>query len=150
MRLEYLCDFEGVFTSKPVMVAPYSAREGAGYAEGEGRFTGERLSGSARWSNFPRRRADGAMLPDMRGVITTPEGAPILFVIEGLTLWVGAPDASVGSQLFHLTFTAEDERYAWLNNAVCVMEGKLDATIAPGRGNLGAAHIYRLVNELVS
>lgn len=150
MRLEWLCDFEGSFTSKPVMVAPFGAQGGDGFAEGEGRFTGERLSGSARWFNFPHRRPDGAMLPDMRGVITTPEGALALFVIEGLTLWEETPAGRVGNQLFHITFTAEDERYAWLNNAVCVMEGKVDPNIGPGRGSLGAAHIYQLVNELVS
>lgn len=146
MRLEHLCDFEGIFTSAPALVRPFGTEEGGGYSEGEGRFSGPRLSGAAHWSNFPHRRSDGAMLPDMRGSITTPEGAYVLFTFQGLTVWTGP----AGNQLFHVTFMADDERYRWLNNAVCVMEGKIDATIAPGRGSLGASHVYILVNELMA
>jgi uncharacterized protein DUF3237 len=150
MRLEHLCDFEGAFTSVGALVRPFGTEEGGGYSEGEGRFSGARLSGSARWSNFPRRRSDGAMQPNMRGVITTPDGASVLFTFRGLTVWTGGPNDGAGNQLFHVTFMADDERYRWLNNAVCVMEGKLDPTIAPGRGSLGASHIYMLVNDLLA
>lgn len=151
MRLEHVCDFEGAFSGGPmVLVHLGGGQEGAAYAQGEGRFSGSRLSGSARWTNTPRQRADGAMLPEMRGVITTQDGATVLFTFTGLTVWEGSPTGRVGNQLFHVTFMADDERYQWLNNAVCVLEGKMDPTIAAGRGNQGAAHIYRLINDLLA
>lgn len=150
MRLEHLCDFEGVFGSAPAMVQPAGGQEGLGFAQGEGSFSGARLSGSARWSNFPRRRGDGAMQPDMRGVITTADGATVLFTFSGLTVWERAAAGPVGNQLFHVTFMADDARYSWLNNAVCVMEGKLDPTIAPGHGSQGASRVYRLINDLLA
>ena len=34
---------------------------------------------------------------------------------------------SVGRQLLLALFESEDDRYAWLNNAVCVAEGAIDA-----------------------
>ncbi len=149
MRLEHLCDFEGAFTSAGALLRPFGGQEGVGFSQGEGRFTGERLSGSAGWFNVPRRRSDGAMIPDMRGAITTPDGVTVLFTFSGLTLWERASSGPVGNQLFHVTFMADDARYEWLNNAVCVMEGKIDATIAPGHGSQGASRIYRLINDLL-
>lgn len=151
MRLEHICNFEGTFSGPPApLTRPFGGQEGVGFAQGEGRFTGERLSGAARWTNTPRRRGDGAMLPDMRGAITTAEGATVLFTFTGLTLWENSSAGPVGNQLFHVGFMADDERYAWLNNAVCVLEGRMDPSIAQGRGTLGASHIYRLVNDLMA
>lgn len=151
MRLEHIGDFEGTFSGPPApLTQPFGGQEGAGYSQGEGRFTGERLSGTALWTNTPRRRGDGAMLPDLRGVITTTDGATVLFTFTGLTLWERAADGPVGNQLFHVTFMADSERYMWLNNAVCVLEGKMDPTIAAGRGTQGASHIYRLINDLLA
>lgn len=150
MRLEYLCDFAGTFTRPPAQVRLGSGGEAVGFSEGEARFSGERLNGEARWANFPSRRADGAMRPDMRGVITTSDGASIFFTFSGLTRWVESPAGLVGDQLFHVTFMADDARYQWINDAVCVMEGKIDPNIAPGRGSLGASRIYRLSNDLLA
>jgi hypothetical protein len=148
MRLEHLCDFEGAFTSEPVMARSIGGQEGMGYVQGEGRFSGERLSGAARWTNTPRRRGDGAMSPDLRGAITTGDGASVLFRFTGLTLWEQASSGLAGNQLFHVSFMAEDARYAWLNDAVCVLEGKIDPVIGAGRGSLGVARVYRLINDL--
>jgi hypothetical protein len=61
------------------------ARQGVG----DGTVTGERLSGGVQWSNQPRRRGDGTMLPDARGVITTHEGAEVFFDLTGRTVFVG-------------------------------------------------------------
>ena len=149
MRLEHLCDFVGVFSGVSTMVRP-AGGEGVGFSEGEGRFSGERLSGVARWANFPRVRADGAARPDMRGAITTPDGATVLFSFSGLMRWEETPAGRAGNQLFHVTFMADDIRYQWLNDAVCVMEGKLDPTLAPGHGSLGGSPIYRLINDLLA
>ena len=43
-----------------------------------------RLSARYRAANFPRRRVDGALKPDFRGVLETDDGATILFHWEGL------------------------------------------------------------------
>jgi hypothetical protein len=149
MRLEQICEFEGTFSGAPAMVRPAGGQEAVGYSQGEGRFRGERLSGAAHWTNTPRRRGDGAMQPDLRGALTTSDGATVLFAFTGLTLWERAATGVVGNQLFHVTFMADDERYTWLNDAVCVMEGRIDPNIGAGRGSLGASPIYRLVNELM-
>ena len=66
-------------------------REGMAGAEGrsfliaEGRAEG-RLSARYRAANFPRRRADGALEPEFRGVLETDDGATILFHWEGLAM----------------------------------------------------------------
>jgi hypothetical protein len=79
MRLDYLCDMDLTHRSqsfgKFVLVRPYGSEEGAGYGEGEGTVRGDRLQGTAIWANSSRRRSDGAMLPDVHGVIQTDDGA---------------------------------------------------------------------------
>jgi hypothetical protein len=56
------------------IVSPYGSDEGIGYGEGHGTATGL-VEGSVVWANYPRRRSDGRMLPDVRGLITTTDGA---------------------------------------------------------------------------
>ena len=41
------------------------------YVEGDGAVSGARLAGELRWTNHPRRRADGTWLPSFEGVIKT-------------------------------------------------------------------------------
>ena len=66
------------------------------------------------------------MLPHARGVITTDDGAEVLFDLAGRTVFVDRAGEEVGRQLVMILFEAEDDRYAWLNNAVCVGDGILD------------------------
>ena len=91
MRLDHLCDMELMYRpesfGKFVLIRPYGGEEGAGYGEGEGTVKGERLRGTARWANYPRRRSDGAMLPDVHGVIQTDDRAHVLFSLRGRTVW---------------------------------------------------------------
>jgi hypothetical protein len=47
------------------------------------------LRGTVVWSNYPRRRADGRMLPNVRGLITTQDGASILFEFRGRMIFGG-------------------------------------------------------------
>jgi hypothetical protein len=53
------------------------------YVEGDGRLFGDRISGAVRWTNHPRRRADGTWLPSFEGVIKTEDEAEILLWING-------------------------------------------------------------------
>jgi hypothetical protein len=45
--------------------------------------------GTGVWSNYPRRRTDGRMLPNVRGLITTQDGASILFEFRERTIFEG-------------------------------------------------------------
>ena len=129
MRLEHLCDLELIYREMPglgtkfVLVQPYGTEEGSGYGEGDGQVSGTRLSGSLRWVNHPHRRSDGTMLPDAHGVILTGDGATLLFSLQGRTMFVG----DQGQQLLRVLFETEAERYRWLNSALCVLEGQIDA-----------------------
>jgi Protein of unknown function (DUF3237) len=140
VRLDPLCELELAYRNL-VNVKPYGGGDGASYGEGEGTATGERLSGTARWSNHPKRRNDGVYLPDAHGVIETEDGASVLFHMRGRT-WFNEED--VGRQNLVLTFESDHDRYRWLNNEVCVAEGIFDLD-----RNALKAHVHVCVNELV-
>jgi hypothetical protein len=129
VRLEQLCTFdwgydEDVRVPSPgyVLVSAYDGAEGAAYGEGRGSASG-RIAGSVVWSNYPHRRSDGRMLPNVRGLVTTGDGASIVFELRGRTVFVeGDP---TGRQSLVGWFEAEDERYRWLNDVVCIAEGRI-------------------------
>jgi hypothetical protein len=150
MHLTHLCDIELTFDSDPVLVRPYGSEEGTAYGQGIGIVTGERLRGTVRWTNFPHRRSDGAMLPNLTGAIVTDDGARLLFAQQGRTVWVETPQGRIGSQLVWMLFETADERYRWLNDVLCVQEGKVHPQVGPGRGHLGLARIYLCVNDLLA
>lgn len=152
MRVIFLCDFHLEQKGAPVLARPYGGEEGAGFGYGEGTVTGERLCGSMQWFNHPRRRSDGAMLPDMQGVLTTEDGAAILFSLRGRTVWNQTAEGPIGDQLMRVMFETEDARYRWLNDAFCVFEGKVlppQAATAGRPQSIGAAHVYLCENELL-
>ena len=105
------------------LVRPYGSEEGIGYGEGRGTATG-RIEGTVVWSNYPRRRTDGRMLPNVRGLITTQDGALILFEFRGRTIFEG--DAP-GRQNLVGWFESDHESYRWLNDLVCIAEGQISA-----------------------
>ena len=143
MRLEHLCDLELAYRTMSnlgadfVLVKPYGTEEGAGYGEGDGQVSGTQLKGTLRWVNHPRRRSDGVMLPEAHGVILTDDRATLLFSLQGRTVFTG----DQGHQLLQVLFETDEERYRWLNVALCVLEGVIDA----GRMR---ARVYVCVNEL--
>ena len=119
------------------IVSAYGSEEGIGYGEGRGTATG-RLEGSVVWSNYPRRRTDGRMLPDVRGLITTTDGASILFELRGRTIFEGDEP---GRQSLVGWLESDHESYRWLNDVVCIAEGQISA---------GAMeiHVYAGIHEL--
>ncbi|HYQ33691.1 MAG TPA: DUF3237 family protein [Lapillicoccus sp.] len=127
MRLEPLCAFDLHYTSDFHLTRPYGNESGTGWGVGDGRVTGERVTGTAQWSNQPARRGDGAMLPNARGVVATDDGAEVVFDLTGRTVFVDRDGEEVGRQLLLVLLESEDGRYAWLNNAVCVGEGVISA-----------------------
>ena len=68
-----------------------------------------RLSASLRATNFPRRRADGTLTPDFRGVLETDDDATILFAWQGY-----GRTASDGTRqlIGTMTHLSDDERYS--------------------------------------
>ena len=98
-----------------------SGTEGQSFLIAEGRAEG-RLSARYRAANFPRRRVDGALEPAFRGALDTDDGATILFRWEGLA----APtDTGMRRLLGMAQHTSDDERYRWLNDRVCAVEGEV-------------------------
>jgi hypothetical protein len=83
MRLEPL--YRVTFTtpeSWSVELEGDTGTEGQSFLIAEGRSEG-RLSARYRAANFPRRRTDGTLTPDFRGVFETDDGASILFAWDG-------------------------------------------------------------------
>ena len=143
MRLEPLCEMklsyrkEDAYGAEFVEMHPNGGDEGSGYGEGEATLTGQRLTGTARWANHPHILGDGMVQPNVHGIITTHDGALVLFSLTGRTLFL-TPKAD---QLLRMTFEAEDQRYRWLNSAFCVLEGV---------GDVGffRTKVYVCINEL--
>src|ERR671910_711904 len=122
MRLDAL--YTVTFTTPEawsVEVASDAGIEGRSFLLAEGRSTG-RLSARYRAANFPRKRSDGALVPEFRGVLETDDGAVILFEWQGLAV-LGA--SGMRRLLGSLVHTTDDPRYRWLNDRVCAVEGEV-------------------------
>ena len=91
--------------------------EGQSFFLAEGRCEGG-VTGRFRAANFARHRADGTLLPDFRGVVETDDGAVLMITLQG---YLRGRRELVGS-MTHLT---DDERYAHLSDAVCVVAGEV-------------------------
>ena len=100
-------------------VAP--AHSSLGFLLAEGRSAG-RLSARYRAANFPRKRSDGALVPEFRGVLETDDGGAILFEWQGLAV---LGDSGMRQLLGSLVHTTDDPRYRWLNDRVCAVEGEV-------------------------
>src|SRR5919106_4304693 len=104
-----------------VEVASDAGIEGRGFLLAEGRSAG-RLSARYRAANFPRKRSDGALVPEFRGVLETDDGAVILFEWQGLAV---LSDSGMRRLLGSLVHTTDAPRYRWLNDRVCAVEGEV-------------------------
>ena len=103
-----------------VALAPDS-REGRHLFFAEGRCEG-RISGSMQGANHPAQRGDGTFCPDFHGVISTNDGAQVLFHLGGY----GRAHPEGARQIVSwLTHISDDPRYRWLNDVVCVGTGEV-------------------------
>ncbi len=110
----------------------------------EGRCEG-RVAASLRASNFPRRRTDGTLLPDFRGVLETDDGATILFSWNGF----GRIEADGVRQLVGaMTHVSDDDRYSWLNDVICAVCGAVQPR-AGGNGFTVVVETSQLIWEPV-
>jgi hypothetical protein len=85
----------------------------------EGRCEGG-ISGRFRGANHPRRRTDLTYVPDFQGVIETDDGAAVAFDLSGFGRARDYGREVVGT----ITHSTADERYADLNDALCVLTGE--------------------------
>ena len=144
MRLEYLCDLElayrqeTLYQGKFVVARPYDSHEASAYGEGDGWVKGEKLKGTARWTNHPHCRTDGVWLPNLHGVIKTEDEAYILFSLHGRTKFIAGGQ---GHQLLAVVLETQDERYEWLNDSIYVLEGIIE-------GFSMRMKVFQCINEM--
>ncbi len=110
----------------------------------EGIVEGERVRGTYRACNHPRRRADGVNVPDVHGVITTDDGAQVYFEMHGLG--VLEPGAAGRRVTGSATYRTAAPGYAWLNTVVSAVEGVYRAQ--PDGSLLGDFRVFECVNEI--
>src|SRR5213083_929906 len=104
------------------LVKPYGGEEGSGYGHGDGR-----------------------MFPNAGGLVTTQDGAKVTFLMQGRTVFgQNAKGERVGGQNIVMWFEADDERYKWLNDAMCVVEGVIAGLSAI------RFRVFECVNELIA
>lgn len=140
MRMEML--YRATWTtpeSWSVELEGRAGTEGRSFFIAEGRADG-RLSGRLRAANYPRRRVDGTLTPDFRGVLETDDGATVLFAWHG---YVRSGSNDVRELVGSITHLSDDERYRWLNDRIAAVVGE----VRPRDG--GGSSIEIEVREIV-
>ena len=120
--------YRAVFTTPESWSVELGA-EGQSFLIAEGRTEG-RPSARLRAANFPRRRADGVLTPDFRGVLETDDGATIVFSWHGFARL--DPESGVRRLVGAITHLSDDSRYDWLNDSVCTVTGEVRERSAGG------------------
>jgi hypothetical protein len=82
--------------------------------------------------------------PDIRGILTTDDGAKAYYEIRGYGIDVAGFRHFRGS----MYFLSGDERYTWLNTVMAVMEGRYVAH--PEGLFIGTFQVYECVAETES
>jgi len=115
--------------------------EGRSFFIAEGRADG-RLSGRLRAANYPRRRVDGTLTPDFRGVLETDDGATILFAWQG---YARSGSNDVRELVGSITHVTDDDRYRWLNDRIGAVVGEVRPRV--GGGSTVAIEVREIVWE---
>jgi hypothetical protein len=122
-----------------VELAGEHGTEGRSFFVAEGRTEG-RLSARLRAANYPRRRVDGTLVPEFRGVLETDDGATIMYAWEG---YARLGDGRMRELVGAIRHETDDERYAWLNDRI----GSVAGEVRPDRN--GGFEVVVDVSELV-
>ena len=123
MRLEPL--YRATFAtpeSWSVEVSGEHGTEGQAFLIAEGRTEG-RLTARYRGANYPRRRTDGTLMPDFRGVLETDDGATVLFEWHGYAR--ADPDSGIRQLVGSVIHLSDSDGYRWLNAVVCALTGEV-------------------------
>jgi hypothetical protein len=127
MRLETLCTFSMRYVDAS-WHRPYGGdgdhEEALGFGHGDGAVSGE-IEGKLVWANYPRRRQDGVWTPNLRGMITAPDGNELVLSIHGQSVEEHAPGRR-RAILARIELTTQAEPYRWLNTCFLVGEGEID------------------------
>jgi len=116
MRLEHLYRLRFSYVEHWLVEGP----DAQFFGLAEGRCDGA-ITGRFRGANSPRRRPDDVYLPDFDAILETDDGATIAIHLTGF----GRPRDDGGRQVVGtITHLSGDERYARLNDAVCVLTGE--------------------------
>jgi hypothetical protein len=140
MRLEPL--YRATFTTPESWSVELRGEHGVeeqGFLIAEGRADG-RVAARLRAANYPRRRTDGTLTPDFRGVLETDDGAVVLFSWGG---YGRAADTGARQLVGSVTHVTDDPRYSWLNDSLCALGGE----VRPRQG--GGFSVVVDVSELV-
>jgi hypothetical protein len=152
VRLDHLFDADLVFDEPTGVHVPTYGDDGdwSGYVTGTGTIEGERLHGTIRWTNRPRRRADGTWLPRMHGVVETSDGAQVLFDLAGYNRSLTERFAyTQRSVVATMTFETGHESHRWLNDVFAVAEGAVRIDTANGEETeRWRLRVYACVDEL--
>jgi hypothetical protein len=122
-----------------VELAGEHGTEGRSFFVAEGRTEG-RLFARLRAANYPRRRVDGTLVPEFRGVLETDDGATIMYAWEG---YARLGDGGMRELVGAIRHETDDERYAWLNDRI----GSVAGEVRPDRN--GGFEVVVDVSELV-
>ena len=102
------------------------------------------ITGLFRGANYPRRRTgDGPFCPDIRGVITTDDGATLMFESTGYGRAYPAGVRQIVGSVLHLS---DDPAYRRLNDVVCVCVGEVRTSAA---GDTAGPELVVDVAELI-
>jgi hypothetical protein len=107
------------------------------YGAMDGRIEGERLSGALSLTNLAPRRPDDVNMPTLRGILTTDDDAKVWLEIDGIATLRASDEARVF--VTSCRFRTGNERYAWLNTTLAVLEGVLDSV---GVGGVARGHLH--------
>lgn len=150
MRLIPLFEAELRFDEDTEVGFPTFGEDGdwLAYVTGDGVVSGARLTGEIRWTNHPRRRADGTWLPAFDGVIRTHDGAEILLSFAGYNRGLTDPfEYDRRAAVAALTLASASPAYRWVNDVFAVLEADVRPNAEPEHWRLRA---YECVNEIAT
>jgi hypothetical protein len=89
---------------------------------------------------------DGSMLPPSAGCHHRGRDAEVFLELSGRTVF----DDEGDRQLLFATFEAEDSAYAWLNDVICVGEGRIDPGTFESRIDISVCEPDRRLRGMTS
>lgn len=139
MRLEplYRATFSYPDGGRGTTLEGDAGSEGHYFFVAEGAVEG-RVRGALQGANHPRSRVDRTALPSIQGAIDTHDGGTIVFDWHGFARAYPPERRQI---LVAATHVSGDERYAWLNDVICVGAGEIRPRDDSGgpRGVVGGA-----------
>jgi hypothetical protein len=119
MKLTPLGEMDLVYVG-PMAFVDYGVG-GQYYADMEGTWRSDRISGSLRLTNIAQKRVDNVNTPTLRGVLETGDGATMFVEMNGLSQIEDGGRVFVSS----LTLRTAHPEYQWVNTLFGAVEGEL-------------------------